>query len=145
VSDQSREGRPRPSGGRVAGFTSPASSRAARCSLDFYGRLLDLRVRWRGTTSEGRPAAHIGNDDSYLALFEAQPDTTGRAVIDYAAVGLNHVGFVVDDLDAARDRLADLGVSPTHEADYDPGRRLYFLDPDGIEIELVSYTAAPTG
>ncbi|MHC4709568.1 MAG: VOC family protein [Planctomycetota bacterium] len=114
-------------------------------SLDFYGRLLDLRVRWRGTTSEGRPAAHIGHDDFYLALFEASPDATGGAVIDYAAVGLNHVGFVVDDLGAATDRLAALGVRPTQEADYDPGRRLYFLDPDGIEIELVSYASAPSG
>ena len=36
-----------------------------------------------------------------------------------------------------KSRLTDLGVSPHAEHDYKPGRRLYFIDFDGIEIELV--------
>ena len=31
------------------------------------------------------------------------------------------------------------GLTPFSHADYEPGRRFYFLDPDGIEYEVVSY------
>jgi hypothetical protein len=46
---------------------------------------------------------------------------------------------VVDDLEDARERLARLGRTVHLEADYDPGRRIYFMDPDGYEVELVAY------
>ena len=73
-----------------------------------------------------------------------QPATSGgRADSDYDRVGLNHFGFVVDDLDESKKRLLALGASPHSEADYEPGRRLYFLDPDGIEVELVQYEKQP--
>jgi catechol 2,3-dioxygenase-like lactoylglutathione lyase family enzyme len=112
-------------------------------SIDFYCRLLGLRVRWRRAPGEdGTPAAHVGDDRHYIALFQAGPGTT-RPSVDYDAVGLNHFGFVVDDLDAACDRLETLGITPHSEADYEPGRRLYFMDPDGIEVELVEYEPAP--
>ena len=112
-------------------------------SVAFYSNLLGLRVRWKGTTSDGIPAAHVGDDRSYLALFEAK--VAGRAPSDYGAVGLNHFGYVVDDLDAAKRRLAELGAQPHSEQDYEPGRRLYFFDPDGIEVELVQYEQVAAG
>ena len=31
------------------------------------------------------------------------------------------------------------GLRSFSYADYEPGRRFYFLDPDGIEYEVVSY------
>ena len=31
------------------------------------------------------------------------------------------------------------GLKPFNHGDYDPGRRFYFLDPDGIEYEIISY------
>ncbi len=108
-------------------------------SIDFYTRLLGWRVRWQGTTSTGRPAAHVGNDDMYLALFEGSGTSP---TWDYGRVGFNHLGFVVDDLDDAKARLAELGAPVHNEDDYDPGRRLYFSDPDGLEVELVAYAAA---
>ena len=109
-------------------------------SAVFYGDLLGLRVRWKGTTSDGTPAAHVGDDRSYLALFQAHEP--GRAPSDYTVVGLNHFGYVVESLDAVKRRLANLGVEPHSEQDYEPGKRLYFLDPDGIEVELVEYEQA---
>ncbi len=108
-------------------------------SIDFYRRLLDFEVRWRGTVSSGSPAAHVGSDDFYLALFEASRE--GEFDRDYESPGLNHVGFVVDDLDDKRRRLAQLGVESHLEGDYEPGRRLYFYDPSGLEVELVEYSA----
>jgi len=106
-------------------------------TIAFYEKLLGLKVRWRGTTPRGEPAAHIGDDRHYLALFEI--GERERTEADYGQLGLNHFGFVVDDLDASKQRLADLHVEPTMEADYEPGRRLYFLDPNGVEVELVQY------
>ena len=111
-------------------------------SIDLYSDLLGLHVRWQGTTSDGNPAAHVGDDRCYMALFQSSPDATERPPVDYSAVGLNHFGFVVDDLDAARARLKNHGLSPHLEGDYEPGRRLYFHDPDGIEVELVQYEPA---
>jgi catechol 2,3-dioxygenase-like lactoylglutathione lyase family enzyme len=51
----------------------------------------------------------------------------------------SHFGLVVDNLDEARRRLDQLGATVHREADYEPGRRIYFLDPDGHEVELVEY------
>ncbi len=111
-------------------------------SIDFYSKLLGWTVRWSGTTSGGRKAAHLGDDRFYLALFQAESGKTDPPAVDYERTGFNHFGLVVDDLDTLRDRLAELDTSVKAEADYEPGRRLYFLDPDGIEVELVEYDAA---
>ena len=44
-----------------------------------------------------------------------------------------------DDLDAADERVRAAGFEPHSHADYEPGRRFYFHDADGIEWEVVSY------
>lgn len=108
-------------------------------SIDFYRRALGLRLRWRGTTRTGQEAAHVGGEVSYLALFQAGPSAASPVSADYLDVGINHFGLVVDDLDRARERLEFAGVRPHHETNEPPGRRLYFFDPDGIEVELASY------
>jgi catechol 2,3-dioxygenase-like lactoylglutathione lyase family enzyme len=69
---------------------------------------------------------------------------TGRGVTyssDDFAKGrpLNHVGIEVDDLDATEARVIAAGLVPFSHGDYEPGRRFYFFDPDGIEYEVVSY------
>jgi catechol 2,3-dioxygenase-like lactoylglutathione lyase family enzyme len=55
---------------------------------------------------------------------------------------LNHIGVQVDDLDATDARAIAAGLLLFSHADYEPGRRFYFLDPDRIEYEVVSYTKA---
>jgi catechol 2,3-dioxygenase-like lactoylglutathione lyase family enzyme len=100
-----------------------------------------MRVRWRGTTPSGLEAAHIGDERSYLALF--QIGERERTETSYGELGLNHFGLVVDDLEEAKRKLTSLNVEPTMEADYEPGRRLYFLDPNGVEVELVEYGMQP--
>lgn len=106
-------------------------------SVAFYLQLMGGRVRWEGTNSNGRKAAHIGDDRTYLSLFESAE--TSRAPEGYGVTGFNHLGFEVDDLNAYRRTLDEMGVEIKAEEDYEPGRRLYFYDPDGIEIELVEY------
>ena len=106
-------------------------------STRFYLHLMGGQVRWEGRNGAGRRAAHIGDDRTYLSLFEAE--NPGTAPENYAVTGFNHLGFEVDDLDNYRQTLLEMGVQIKGEEDYDPGRRLYFYDPDGIEIELVEY------
>ena len=102
---------------------------------DFLQALLGWRVRWRGPAMNGGETIHVGDDRSYLALY------TDRQPHDRFAKGapLNHVGFTVDDLDAAERVVIEAGLEPFNHADYEPGRRFYFVDWDGIEFEVVSY------
>ncbi len=107
-------------------------------SIDFYCRLFGFSVRWRGAGKDGKPAAHIGSKRFYLALFQAT-DRTVELQKSYDRVGLNHVGFVVDDIDAMKARLEELGTPCKSEQVYDPGHHVYFFDPSGIEVELTQY------
>jgi catechol 2,3-dioxygenase-like lactoylglutathione lyase family enzyme len=106
-------------------------------SIAFYSDLLNLHVRWKGPIDGDRLGAHVGDDNFYLALFQAV--APGEVDHNYLTPGINHFGFVVDDLDAARARVEQLGCTIHLEGDYDPGRRIYFFDPDGYEVELVAY------
>ncbi len=109
-------------------------------SFQFYRALFGFEKRWEGmATGEVGPirAMHAGNEHTYLALFEAERE--GRSPADYGIAGVNHIGFEVADLEIYRRRLKELGVEVHLEADYEPGVRIYFYDPDGIEIELVEY------
>jgi catechol 2,3-dioxygenase-like lactoylglutathione lyase family enzyme len=96
--------------------------------------------RWQGPAADGGFTIHCGTDDHYIALY------TGRDVAytdrDFTkGQPFNHVGIRVDDLAATEDRVIAVGLTPFSHGDYEPGRRFYFFDPDGIEYEVVSYTA----
>ena len=107
-------------------------------SIAFYCDLLDLHVRWKGAdrrrAGSARTSATIA---STSRCFRRRRD--GEVEHDYLRPGVNHFGFVVDDLDDARRRVTELGRTIHLEADYEPGRRIYFMDPDGYEVELVAY------
>jgi catechol 2,3-dioxygenase-like lactoylglutathione lyase family enzyme len=108
--------------------------RAAKLMAALFG----WHVRWRGAARDGGHTIHVGSEDHYIALY-----TGGNAnySADDFAKGrpLNHIGVEVDDLDATEARVVAAGLRPFSHADYEPGRRFYFLDPDGIEYEVVSY------
>ena len=53
--------------------------------------------------------------------------------------GLNHIGLVVEDLEAVETSVRAAGYTPHSHADYEPGRRFYFDDDNGIEFEVVAY------
>ncbi len=101
-------------------------------------RLFGWRVRWSGPALGGGRTVHVGTDDQYLALY-ASRDGQGAPSAWTKGVPLNHVALVVDDLDAAEARVVEAGLTPFGHGDYEPGRRFYFFDPDGIEFEVVSY------
>jgi len=110
-------------------------------TADMLCNIFDWRIRWRGDSIHGGDTIHVGGQDSYLAIY-AQAEMRGSAPNDYRTVGtMIHVGVVVDDLDAVEARVLAAGLETTNHGDYEPGRRFYFDDHDGIEFEVVSYAA----
>jgi catechol 2,3-dioxygenase-like lactoylglutathione lyase family enzyme len=96
-------------------------------------------VRWHGVGMETGRTVHVGGEDSYVALF-----SYGDAVDEHGDTyrtrgGMNHIGVVVDDLAAARQRVVAAGYVAGAQSDYAPGRRFYFQEENGIEVEVVSY------
>lgn len=88
-------------------------------ALAFYGRLVDFELRDKSDTS-----AFIDLGDQFLALSKGrrQAPDDGR-----------HFGLVVDDKEAVRGALEEMGIEPL------PGRFLDFLDPWGNRVEIVGY------
>ena len=109
---------------------------------DLMEALFDWHVRWHGPAQNGGHTIHVGSDDHYVALY-AGGDTAKAAEVFAKGRPLNHIGVEVDDLDATEARVIAAGLRPFSHADYEPGRRFYFLDPDGIEYEVVSYAIQP--
>lgn len=108
--------------------------RAARLMERIFG----WKIRWQGPARDGGRSIHVGSSRDYVALY------TGRGAVysaeDFAkGRPLNHVGVEVEDLDEVEARVIQAGLTPFNHGDYSPGRRFYFLDPDGIEYEVVSY------
>ncbi len=104
-------------------------------SSALFQKLLGWHERWRGPARDGGETIHVGDETTYLALY------TDRQEHGRYAKGqpLNHVGLLVDDLGAAEEVVLEAGLKPFGHDDYEPGRRFYFFDWDGIEFEMVSY------
>jgi len=108
--------------------------RSAQLLTDLFG----WKIRWKGPSVMGGRTVHVGADGFYLALYThdgaATPD-------DHFAKGrpFNHIGIQVDDLGDIERRVIAAGLTPFSHGDYEPGRRFYFLDFDGLEYEIVSY------
>ncbi|BBC72304.1 glyoxalase [Altererythrobacter sp. B11] len=105
-------------------------------SAALFRELLGWHERWRGPALNGGESLHLGEDFSYLALYTDGRDHAGQV----KGRPLNHVGLLVEDLDAAERIVIAHGLEPFNHDDYDPGRRFYFYDWDGVEFELVSYS-----
>ena len=102
-------------------------------------KVFDWSMQWEGDTQDNGYSIHIGDTDSYIAIYKL-----GLKIApyqrSYAMSGhVNHVGIVVDDLDEIEQRVRSVGFEPHMHADYEPGRRFYFYDDTGLEIEVVSY------
>ena len=108
--------------------------RAARLMAALFG----WHVRWQGPARSGGRTIHVGSDDHYIALYSGLG--VAYTADDFAkGQPLNHIGVEVDDLAAIEAKVLAAGLRPFGHDTYDPGRRFYFLDPDGIEYEVVSY------
>ena len=101
--------------------------------------LFGWHIRWHGDAKNGGTTYHVGSDESYVAVYAENEAIKPTYDTYHSRGGLNHIGVVVDDLDEIEARVRKAGLTPHSHADYEPGRRFYFDDPDGIEFEVVSY------
>jgi glyoxylase I family protein len=101
--------------------------------------LFGWEERWRGPAISGGWSIHVGSDSHYLAVY-AEPGSDGSPKAWQKSMPLNHLGIQVDDLDAVEAKVIAHGLTPFNHGDYEPGRRFYFFDENGIEYEIVSYS-----
>ena len=101
-------------------------------------RIFGWKVRWQGPAQKGGRTIHVGNGDHYVAFYAA-PEGSEPSERHSKGRPLNHIGVEVEALDATEARVIEAGLVPFSHGDYEPGRRFYFFDPDGIEFEVVSY------
>jgi len=112
------------------------SARDPERTAELLASLFDWHIRWQGPAARGGRTVHVGNESAYLALYCRLPEGEDEGAV---LRGMNHVGVEVDDLEATEARVRAAGLTPRDHGDYDPGRRCYFSDTDGIEFEVVSY------
>lgn len=104
--------------------------------------LPEFKVRGGGKSND-RKWVHIGTDASYLALTEV--DETKLGGKNYDISGLNHLGFVVDDVTQVAERLTKKGYVRSYPLTKHEFRiRDYFLDNAGNEYEFVQYLSDQT-
>ncbi len=103
-------------------------------------------VRGTGTWDDGAGHRyawrHVGDDFQYLALYQTPPGRTLQA--SGARSAFNHLGLVVDDLDAALARLRAIDIPLDHVGGSTAHRRSAYvvIEPEGLQIELVAYDSA---
>jgi lactoylglutathione lyase len=109
-------------------------------SLDFYDRVFDFKVSHRLDFPDFT-LAYLRNDEADTEIeltwnkARAEPYSHGD--------GYGHVAFVVDDAQADRQRLLDMGLTPNdlrefHTEDGSLIARYFFIqDPDGYKIEVL--------
>ena len=89
---------------------------------------------------KGQRWVHIGTDDSYIALQEANPESSSSWVPYSGVPGVNHLAYEVDDVYSIRERLLHEGYRESTVPNKHPHRkRIYFYDPEGNDWEFIQY------
>lgn len=97
----------------------------------------DFKIRGGGD-SDGRKWIHLGNEITYIALNESVEQK--MATKGYSSSGINHLGFVVEDVQIIAERLLAEGFKRDYPTQVENYRiREYFADNDGNEYEFVQY------
>lgn len=113
--------------------------RDPQASAAWMHKVFGWKTRWEGPAIAGGYTVHVGSAHTYLALYApSDPKPSGESSYDIVG-GLNHVGVLVEDIDATERKVVQAGFTPKSHADYEPGRRFYFDDDNGIEFEVISY------
>ena len=101
-----------------------------------------FRIRGKGesvTDGVTRKWLHIGTENTYVALESVSSKDEGSRR-PYRDVGINHLGFVVEDVDAVSKRLESAGYKKSIRVEPHRFRkRAYCFDKSGIEYEFIEY------
>ena len=109
--------------------------RSAKLMHELFG----WPIRWEGPSMLGGHTIHVGTEAQYIALYTNEEIKAADPVFQKGQP-MNHIGVTVDDLDGVEAKVIAAGLEPFSHGDYDPGRRFYFFDWNGIEFEVVSYS-----
>ena len=93
----------------------------------------------RGGGNDMREWVHLGDDDTYIAINQAKQNETiiGNS---YDLIGINHLGFVVQDVEEIARNLISNGYKRDYPKQVEKFRiRDYFADADGNQYEFVQY------
>ena len=106
-------------------------------STAFYAALFGLEVKEQGYSGGQRWCIIGAPDRFYLCLGEM------RCAEEFKAEGIhiNHVGFVVDDIEETVNRIHALGLRlefGDKTLDWPRSRSAYVTDPNGILIEITN-------
>jgi catechol 2,3-dioxygenase-like lactoylglutathione lyase family enzyme len=99
------------------------------------------------STGEYCPYVHIFfrmRDGSYMAFFDLGDDTASAPSPNTPA-WVNHIALKVDSVDElaeAKRRLETAGVEVLGVTDHQFIQSIYFFDPNGIRLELTTYTGS---
>jgi catechol 2,3-dioxygenase-like lactoylglutathione lyase family enzyme len=85
--------------------------------------------------SEDDEPVFLGQPGLQFGLFQAQRPSPAR---EHESSGLRHIAVVVDDLDAAQERLRSHAVEFRYE-DHGNALSVYFGDPDRHILEITTY------
>ena len=113
-------------------------------AIQFLRALDDsIQVRHDETPEGSHRWVHVGTDTSYIALQAPHVDVEPKdARPTYENHGVNHLGWVVDDLDAVVRRLDEMGYEQAMlGAPHRQRKRVYYYDAAGFEWEIVEYLA----
>lgn len=110
-----------------------------KSSAAWIEKVFGWKIRWEGPGMQTGYTVHIGNDDTYVALFSFGDQMQAKNDSYRTIGGLNHIAVFTDDIDGVEDRVKAAGFTPVNHADYEPGRRFYFHDHDDIEWEVASH------
>lgn len=91
--------------------SDPQKTAAALC--DIY----NWQVRWQGPSQMGGNTVHVGSDEDYLAVYTFDDEPKGSGCTGPFKGGLNHVGILVDDLNATEQRVVAAGFEPFNYMD----------------------------
>jgi catechol 2,3-dioxygenase-like lactoylglutathione lyase family enzyme len=101
-----------------------------------------FKVRGKGKSeTDGiiRQWLHLGTDETYVALEQVSSRDEGNRR-PYKDIGINHLGFVVEDVETIVANLKKAGYRESIEVEPHPFRkRFYFYDPDNTEYEFIEY------
>ena len=98
----------------------------------------DFIIRGGGGTGVDR-WLHLGNETVYLALNQGE-NRQERTQERYTQNGVNHLGFVVTDVEELAGRMEKAGYERSYPVQKEKFRvRHYFFDKDNNEYEFVQY------
>lgn len=102
-------------------------------AFEFYCGVLGLEVLLDGRSEGGEKKSFLGSGkQALIALTEDKNRGAG------GGRGVDHIAFLVNDLDKASLILKEKGVSFIEEKKDGTGKTTayHFLDPDGLELEI---------